>query len=185
MAPLTDFFRLYISIYPKNIGEQNRSGVPLPQVLLATENQSGPCSGTLPEGGTLIGGHLHHPGALHDEEGVVHPRGWGYVPVAMCLISLSCTWFGTILMYRELCYYSWILWRHFPSTLLWWIEFPLLKLSYWIESLFWEHLMYVLPCLSVVTMGYHMPLDVCFGDQLAGSAHEPMHRGWHTFLTLR
>ena len=36
--------------------------------------------------------------------------------------------------------------------------------------------MYVLPCLSVVTMGYHVPLDVCFGDQLAGSAHEPMHR---------
>ena len=24
-------------------------------------------------------------------------------------------------------------------------------------------------------------LDVCFGDQLAGSAHEPMHRGWHNF----
>ena len=41
------------------------------------------------KGGTLTGGHLHHPGALHDEEGVVHPRGWGYVPVAMCLISLS------------------------------------------------------------------------------------------------
>ena len=30
--------------------------------------------------------------------------------------------------------------------------------------------MYVLSCLSVVTMGYHVPLDVCFGDQLAGSA---------------
>ena len=28
--------------------------------------------------------------------------------------------------------------------------------------------MYVLSCLSVVTMGYHVPLDVCFGDQLAG-----------------
>ena len=28
-------------------------------------------------------------------------------------------------------------------------------------------------CLSVVTMGYSRdPLDVCFGDQLAGSAHE-------------
>ena len=27
--------------------------------------------------------------------------------------------------------------------------------------------MYVLPCLSVVTMGYSRdPLDVCFGDQL-------------------
>ena len=24
-------------------------------------------------------------------------------------------------------------------------------------------------------------IDVCFGDQLAGSAHEPMHRGWHMF----
>ena len=23
--------------------------------------------------------------------------------------------------------------------------------------------------------------DVYFGDQLAGSTHEPMHRGWHMF----
>ena len=30
--------------------------------------------------------------------------------------------------------------------------------------------MYVLPCLSMVTMGYSRDLlDVCFGDQLAGS----------------
>ena len=29
--------------------------------------------------------------------------------------------------------------------------------------------MYVLRCVSVVTMGYHVPLDVCFGDQLAVS----------------
>ena len=30
--------------------------------------------------------------------------------------------------------------------------------------------MYILPCLSVVTMGYSRDLfDVCFGDQLAGS----------------
>ena len=75
VAPLTYFFCLYISIYPKNFGEQNRSGVPPPQASVATKNQSGPCSGTLPEGGTLTGVHLHHPGALHDEEGVVHPRG--------------------------------------------------------------------------------------------------------------
>ena len=98
VAPLTDFFRLYICIYPKTIGEQNRSGVPPPQASVATKNQSGPCSGTLPEGGSLTGGHLHHPDALHDEEGVVHPWGWGYVPVAMCLISLSCSRFNTILM---------------------------------------------------------------------------------------
>ena len=33
------------------------------------------------------------------------------------------------------------------------------------------------------TMGYSIDsLDVCFGDQLAGSAEEPMHRGWHTFV---
>ena len=75
VAPLTDFFRLYISIYPKNFGEQYRSGVPPPQASVATKNESGPCSGTLPEGGSLTGGHLHHPGALHDKEGVVHPRG--------------------------------------------------------------------------------------------------------------
>ena len=75
VAPLTDFFRLYMSIYPKNIREQKRSGVPPPQASVATKNQTGPCSGTLPEGGTLTCGHLHHPGALHDEEGVVHPGG--------------------------------------------------------------------------------------------------------------
>ena len=75
VAPLTDFFRLYISIYPKNIEEQNRSGVPPLQAYVATKNQSGPYSGTLPEGESLTGGHLHHLGARHDEEGVVHPRG--------------------------------------------------------------------------------------------------------------
>ena len=75
VAPLTDFFRLYMSIYPKNIEEQNRSGVPPPQAFGVTKNQSGPCSGTLPEGGSLTSGHLHHPDTLHDEEGVVHPRG--------------------------------------------------------------------------------------------------------------
>ena len=75
VAPLTNFFCLYKSIYPKTFREQNRLGVPSPQASVATKNQSGPCSGTLPEGETLTGGHLHHPGALHDEEGVVHPRG--------------------------------------------------------------------------------------------------------------
>ena len=45
--------------------------------------------------------------------------------------------------------------------------------------------MYVLPCLSVVTMGYSCDsLDVCFGDQLAGYAHEPMHRGWHIMVEI-
>ena len=41
--------------------------------------------------------------------------------------------------------------------------------------------MYVLRGIPVVTMGYSSDsLDVCVGDQLAGSAHEPMHSGWHT-----
>ena len=50
VAPLTYFFLLYIPIYPKTFGEQNRSGVPPPQASVATKNQSGPYSGTLPEG---------------------------------------------------------------------------------------------------------------------------------------
>ena len=75
VAPLTDFFRLYIPIYPKNIEAQDRLGVPPPQASVATKNLSEARSGTLLEGGSLTGGHLHHPGALHDEEGVVHPRG--------------------------------------------------------------------------------------------------------------
>ena len=40
VAPLTDFFRLYMSIYPKNVGEQNRLGVSPPEASVATENQS-------------------------------------------------------------------------------------------------------------------------------------------------
>ena len=42
VAPLTYFFRLYISIYPKMIGEHNRSGVPPPEASVATESQSRP-----------------------------------------------------------------------------------------------------------------------------------------------
>ena len=41
--------------------------------------------------------------------------------------------------------------------------------------------MYVLHVLICGDNGSRDPLDVCFGDQLAGSAHEPMHRGWHMF----
>ena len=73
--PPTNFFRLYIPMYPKTSEDKDRSGIPPPQASVATKNQSGPCSGTLPEGGSLTGGHLHRLGALHDEEGVVHPRG--------------------------------------------------------------------------------------------------------------
>ena len=75
VAPLTDFFRLYIPIYPKTIEYEDRSGVPPLQASVATKNLSGARSGTLPEGESFSGGHLHHPGALHDEEGVVLP--WG------------------------------------------------------------------------------------------------------------
>ena len=66
---------------PKNpinretIRNNPRSEVPPPQGSAATENQSRPRTGTLPEGEIITGGHLHHPYGLHDEEGVVHPRG--------------------------------------------------------------------------------------------------------------
>ena len=66
---------IYISIYPKNFGEHNRSGVPLPEASVATESQSRPVPAPCRRGQSLSGGYLHHPGALHDKEGVVHPRG--------------------------------------------------------------------------------------------------------------
>ena len=75
VAPPTYPLHPYILLYPKTSRTEDRSGVPLPQASVATKNQSGPCSGTLPEGDPITGGHLHHPGAIHDDEGVVHPRG--------------------------------------------------------------------------------------------------------------
>ena len=74
-APLMYSFRLYISIYTKKIGEHDRSGVPPPEASVATENQSRPVLAPCRRGQSFSGGHLHHPGALHDEEGVVLPRG--------------------------------------------------------------------------------------------------------------
>ena len=71
----TDFFRLYKPTYPKNIDNQDRSGVLPPQASVATKILSGARSGALPEGDPITGGRLHHPGAIHDEEGVVHPQG--------------------------------------------------------------------------------------------------------------
>ena len=66
----------YIPTYPKTSRIEDRSGFPPPHASVATKIQSGPCSSTLPEGDPITGGHLHHPGAIHDEEGVVvHPRG--------------------------------------------------------------------------------------------------------------
>ena len=65
----------YIPTYPKTSRTENRSGVPPLQASVAIKNLSGARSGTLPEGDPITGGHLHHPGAIHDEEGVVHPQG--------------------------------------------------------------------------------------------------------------
>ena len=75
VAPPTFSLHPYIPTYPKTSRTEDRSGVPPLQASIATKNQSGPCSGTLPEGDPITGGHLHHPGTIHDEEGVVHPRG--------------------------------------------------------------------------------------------------------------
>ena len=75
VAPLTFSLHPYIPTYPKTSRTEDRSGVPPPQASVATKNLSGARSGTLPKGEPITGGHLHHPGALHDEEGVVHPRG--------------------------------------------------------------------------------------------------------------
>ena len=74
-GPPTYPFHPYIPTYPKTSRTEDKSGVLLSQASVATKNQSGPRSGTLPEGDPITGGHLHHLGAIHVEEGVVHPRG--------------------------------------------------------------------------------------------------------------
>ena len=51
VAPLMYCFRLYISIYPKTIEEQNRSGVPLPEASVATKNQFRPVPAPCRRGG--------------------------------------------------------------------------------------------------------------------------------------
>ena len=75
VAPPSVSLHPYIPTYPKTSRTEDRSGVLPPQASVATKNQSGPYSGTLPEGDPITGGHLHHPGAIHGEEGVFHPRG--------------------------------------------------------------------------------------------------------------
>ena len=75
VAPPTYLLHPYISSYPKTSRTDNRSGVPPPEASVATENQSRPVPAPCRRGQSFSGGHLHHPGALHDEEGVVLPRG--------------------------------------------------------------------------------------------------------------
>ena len=74
-APPTYFLHPYILTYPKTSRTDNRSGVPPPEASVATENQSRPVLAPCRRGQSFFGGHLHHPGALHDEEGVILPRG--------------------------------------------------------------------------------------------------------------
>jgi len=74
-APPTYFLHPYILTYPKTSKTDDRSGVPPPEASVAIENQSRPVLAPSRRGQSLSGGHLHHPGALHDEEGVVLPRG--------------------------------------------------------------------------------------------------------------
>ena len=66
----------YITPYTLKLLEKNNiPGVPPPEASVATENQSRPVPAPCRRGQSFSGGHLHHPGALHDEEGVVLPRG--------------------------------------------------------------------------------------------------------------
>ena len=158
----------------ETIRNNPRSEVLPPQASVATKNQSRPRFGTLPKGEIIIGGHLHHPGDHHDEEGVVLPRGWGFVPVAMCLISLSlsCSWDVTILMYHGFVNtvgsygvspsLSFCDELSFPFE----ISFYRIEYFYGFESTWYRSCIWIL----VVTMGYRIgSLDICFGTQLADS----------------
>ena len=67
VAPPTYSFHPYIPSYPKTSRTEDRSGVPPLQASVATKNLSGARSGTLPKVEPITGGHLHHPGAIHDK----------------------------------------------------------------------------------------------------------------------
>ena len=63
------------SINRRAIRNNPRSQVLPPQASVAMKNQSRLRSCTPPEWEIITGGHLHHPGGHHDEEGVAHPCG--------------------------------------------------------------------------------------------------------------
>ena len=118
VAPLAYFFRLYISIYPKNFVEQNRSGVPLPEASVATKNQSRPVP-THCRGGIPLRWQSSSSRRAPWRGESSSPSGLRVCTSSYVFdLSLSCSIYGTILMYRELCYYSWILCFFSPSTLL-------------------------------------------------------------------
>ena len=50
VAPLTDFFRLYILIYPENIREHHETLFPPPQPSVPVRSHLGAFSGAPPEG---------------------------------------------------------------------------------------------------------------------------------------
>ena len=173
--------------YPKTIKYHDRSGVPPPQAFVATKNLSGARSGTLPEGGT-------HPRCPSSSSQRSPWRGGSSSPsrLRVCTssyvfdlsLSLSCSLYGTILMYRELCYYSWIYDVSPPLLSCDELSFPLeVILSDWVFKdlrtldvclacayLWWQwdiHVIYLMYVL-VINLRVQWPCEL-------------MHRGWHTF----
>ena len=56
VAPLTDFLRLYILIYPENIREHHETLFPPPQPSVPVRSHLGAFSGDLPEGESITEG---------------------------------------------------------------------------------------------------------------------------------
>ena len=56
VAPLTDFFRLYISTYPENIQEHHKTLFALPQASVPGRSHLGTFSGAPPEGESIMEG---------------------------------------------------------------------------------------------------------------------------------
>ena len=56
MAPLTDFFRLYILIYPENIQEHHKTLFPPPQSSVPVRSHLGAFSGAPPKGESITEG---------------------------------------------------------------------------------------------------------------------------------
>ena len=91
--------------------------------------------------------------------GVVHPRGWGFVPVAMCLISLSLSLSRVLEMSRSWCMAGFVnivrSYGVFPSLSCDELSFPFDILFYRIEYFYGFERAWYMYCkwILVVTMG--------------------------------
>ena len=187
----TDFFRLYKPTYPKNIEYQDRSGVPPPQASVATKNQFV----TLFQ--QPVGGRSHHWRPYSSSRR--YPwRGGSSSPSGLRVCTSSYVFdlsLSRVLSRVPSMAQSWCI----PSFAIivgsYDVSPPLLscdELSFPFEVILSDWVFYentwCMSCLDYLWWQWDIMCHLMYVlvIKLRVSWHwEPMHRGWHTFFTLR